>query len=112
MQKPRTDEHRSVESYIDNEAPLCDGENKFIYAREDLVTLASVRERREVSLLQAPFERFLRAFHSRLTEVREPMSECLILLMTLQKIFINSVCCPAVRLCIDNQSHSTSRKQK
>jgi hypothetical protein len=71
MHKPRTDECRSAENYMENIQPLVLDESRFIYHKEDLFTLASMRERRELSLLQGPIERFLQRWNARFIEVRQ-----------------------------------------
>jgi hypothetical protein len=56
---------------MENIQPLVLDESRFIYHKEDLITLASVRDRRELSLLQGPIERFLRRWNARFIEVRQ-----------------------------------------
>jgi hypothetical protein len=69
MHKPSLDEYKSMENFVDNEKPLVPKESGFVYQKEDLVTLASIRERREISVLQGPVERILARMNSTFIEV-------------------------------------------
>jgi hypothetical protein len=65
--KPGHDEWRSVENYIWNNKQIEEKETRFIYHKEDLVTL---RPGREHAWLDTSVEKMLKWLHCDLIEVR------------------------------------------
>lgn len=65
--KPSGDERRSVENYIWNNKQIGEKETRFIYRKEDLVTL---RPGREHAWLDMSLEKILRWVNCDLIEVR------------------------------------------
>ena len=73
MNKPSSSEYTSVVNFVRNEkVPLVKADAAFIWHKDDLVTL---RPGREYAWLDSFIERFLRAFHCKLIEVRQDYSE-------------------------------------
>lgn len=67
LKKPASRDYKSVETYIFNKKPLVDEECGFIYEKEDLITL---RDGREVAVLDSFIEKMLQLFHCSLLQVR------------------------------------------
>jgi len=65
--KPGNDERRSVENYVWNNKQIEEKETRFIYHKEDLVTL---RPGREHAWLDTSVEKMLKWLHCDLIEVR------------------------------------------
>ncbi|KAK8007741.1 hypothetical protein PG989_001731 [Apiospora arundinis] len=65
LNRPAERDYRSVEEYMNNRKPLIDEEYGFIYQKEDLVTL---RDGREMAVLDSFTERLLRTFHCSLLQ--------------------------------------------
>jgi hypothetical protein len=66
LNTPAERDYQSVEAYFFNKKPLVDEEHDFIYRKEDLITL---RDGREMSILDSLTERLLRTFHCSLLQV-------------------------------------------
>ncbi|KAF4636283.1 hypothetical protein G7Y89_g1791 [Cudoniella acicularis] len=62
LPKPADRDYLSVENYIFDKKPLIDEEAGFIYRKEDLITL---RDGREMALLDAATEKMLQVFNSK-----------------------------------------------
>ncbi|KAK8061067.1 hypothetical protein PG997_015288 [Apiospora hydei] len=60
LNRPAERDYQSVESHMFSTKPLVDEEYRFIYQKEDLITL---RDGREMALLDSLTERLLRTFH-------------------------------------------------
>jgi hypothetical protein len=66
LNKPSASDYRSVEGYIFTKQPLVDEESAFIYRKEDLITL---RDGREMAMLDNLFEKVLRILHCSFLQV-------------------------------------------
>ncbi len=66
LNTPANRDYKSVEAYIWDKKPLMDEESGFIYCKEDLITL---RNGREMALLDSCIERMLKMFHCSLLQV-------------------------------------------
>jgi hypothetical protein len=66
LNRPSASDYKSVEGYIFTKKPLVDEESAFIYKKEDLITL---RDGREMALLDNLFEKILRTLHCSLLQV-------------------------------------------
>jgi len=66
LNKPAERDFQSVEAHLYSKKPLFDEEYGFIYQKEDLITL---RDGREMAVLDSFTERMLRAFHCSLLQV-------------------------------------------
>jgi hypothetical protein len=66
LNKPAARDYKSVEAYIFDKKPLVDEETGFIYRKEDLITL---RDGREMALLDSFTEKMLQIFHCSLLQV-------------------------------------------
>jgi hypothetical protein len=66
LNKPAARDYKSVEAYIFDKKPLVDEECGFIYQREDLITL---RDGREMAMLDTFTERMLQLLHCSLLQV-------------------------------------------
>jgi hypothetical protein len=71
LNKPAARDYKSVEAYIFDKKPLVDEECGFIYQREDLITL---RDGREMAMLDTFTEKILQLFHCSLLQVIFPHS--------------------------------------
>ncbi|KAK6822850.1 hypothetical protein PG987_014395 [Apiospora arundinis] len=65
LNRPADRDYRSVESHMFSTKPLVDEEYRFIYQKEDLITL---RDGREMAVLDSLTERLLRTFHCSLLQ--------------------------------------------
>lgn len=66
LNRPAARDFKSVEAYIFDKKPLVDEESGFIYQQEDLITL---RDGREMAMLDAFTEKMLQLFHCSLLQV-------------------------------------------
>ncbi|KAG9237397.1 hypothetical protein BJ875DRAFT_453835 [Amylocarpus encephaloides] len=66
LNRPATNDFKSVKGRISKKNPLIDEESNFIYEQPDLITLRDGRER---ALLDSFIERMLRIFHCSLLQV-------------------------------------------
>lgn len=66
LNKPAARDYNSVEAYIFDKKPLIDEESRFIYMKEDLITL---RDGREMACLDSFTEKMLQIFHCRWLQV-------------------------------------------
>jgi hypothetical protein len=66
LNKPTARDWRSVEAYIFDKRPLVDEESCFIYRKDDLITL---RDGRDMALLDSFIEKMLQLFHCSLLQV-------------------------------------------
>jgi len=66
LNKPAARDYKSVETYMFDKTPLIDEECGFIYRQEDLITL---RDGREMAMLDAFTEKMLQLFHCSLLQV-------------------------------------------
>jgi len=66
LNKPAARDYKSVEAYIFDKKPLVDEEAGFIYRKEDLITL---RDGREMALLDSFTEKMLQIFNCSLLQV-------------------------------------------
>jgi len=65
--KPRTKDYAEVKYYFQKKAPLCDEEQKFIYCKEDIITL---KPDRDSTWLDTVVEKIPQKFPCWLTRVR------------------------------------------
>jgi hypothetical protein len=66
LNRPAERDFKSVEAHLFSKKPLVDEEYGFIYQKEDLITL---RDGREMAVLDSFTERLLRTFHCSLLQV-------------------------------------------
>jgi hypothetical protein len=66
LNAPAERDYQSVEAHLHNRKPVADEEWGYIYQKEDLVTL---RDGREMAVLDSMTERLLRTFHCSLLHV-------------------------------------------
>jgi hypothetical protein len=66
LNKPAERDYQSVEAVLYSKKPLLDEEYGFIYQKEDLITL---RDGREMAVLDSFTERMFKAFHCSLLQV-------------------------------------------
>lgn len=66
LNKPAKRDYQSVEAHLFGRKPLLDEEYSFIYQKEDLITL---RDGREMAVLDSFTERLIRTFHCSLLQV-------------------------------------------
>lgn len=66
LNRPATRDYNSVEAYIFDKKPLVDEESDFIYRKDDLITL---RDGREMALLDSFTEKLLQMCHCSLLQV-------------------------------------------
>jgi hypothetical protein len=69
LNKPSAMDYKSVEGYIFTKKSLMDEESAFIYRKEDLITL---RDGREMAVLDNIFEKMLRICHCAFLQVFLP----------------------------------------
>jgi hypothetical protein len=79
LNKPAERDYQSVEAVLYSKKPLVDEEYGFIYQKEDLITL---RDGREMAVLDSFTERMLRAFHCSLLQVSANSTLTAIILKT------------------------------
>lgn len=66
LNRPAARDYQSVEAHLYGRKPLVDEERGFIYQKEDLITL---RDGREMAVLDSFTERLIRTFHCSLLQV-------------------------------------------
>ena len=66
--RPLQADYKSVQTYISNENPLCEGENEWINCKEDIIAF---RVGREHAWLNIRIERLLGMFHCKIIEVKD-----------------------------------------
>lgn len=91
LNKPARRDYNSVESYIFDKQPLVDEENGFIYNKEDLITL---RDGREMALLDSFIETLLKVFHCPLLQVILPkpsLNQTLLLIKIVENILFKGM---------------------
>lgn len=72
LNRPAERDYQSAEALLYSKKPLLDEEYGFIYQKEDLITL---RDGREMAVLDSLTERLLRTFHCSLSQVSTPGPE-------------------------------------